>query len=164
MKKTGILLIAVLMLMAGPALLSAQDVNVPAPDFSLKDLQGNGITLAQYKGKVLFLNFWATWCPPCRAEIPDFVAAYEANKSKGLEILGLSVDDMTPAKLQPFVVRAKINYPIALATPNIAEAFQPGPYIPVTIVIDKKGILRHRHVGQMDKETLIHLFEEYNKE
>jgi thiol-disulfide isomerase/thioredoxin len=66
---------------------------VPAPDFSIQDLQGNTLDLASYKGKVLVVNFWATWCPPCRKEIPDFVEAYKELKGEGLEILGLSVDD-----------------------------------------------------------------------
>jgi peroxiredoxin len=164
MKTMRILLIAGLMAVAGQAFLRAQDTGVTAPDFSLKDIRGNEVTLGNYKGKVLFLNFWATWCPPCRAEIPDFIAAYEANKSRGLEILGLSVDDMAADKLQSFIEQAKISYPVALATLGLVDAFRPGQYIPSTIVIDKKGIIRHRHVGQMDKETLLRLFEEYVKE
>jgi cytochrome c biogenesis protein CcmG/thiol:disulfide interchange protein DsbE len=164
MKKTLSLWIGIFFLMAaGVAVLRAQSENVPAPDFVLKDLQGKDLKLADFKGKVLVLNFWATWCPPCRAEIPDFVEAY-ANKDKGLEILGLSVDRMTADKLLPFVSKAKINYPVALADTKIVQDYGPGDYIPATIIIDKKGIVRHRHVGQMDKETLVQLFNQYNNE
>jgi len=159
MKKALTVLIGLsFLLAAGAAILRAQGENVPAPDFVLKDLQGKDVKLADYKGKVLILNFWATWCPPCRAEIPDFVEAYAANRNKGLEILGLSVDLMTANELLPFVSKAKINYPVALADARIVEDYEPGNYIPTTIIIDKKGTVRHRHVGQMDKDTLVRLF------
>jgi len=165
MKKTLSLWIGIFFLMAaGAAVLRAQSENVPAPDFVLKDLQGKDLKLADYKGKVLVLNFWATWCPPCRAEIPDFVEAYAANKNKGLEILGVSVDRMTADRLLPFVSKAKINYPVVLADAKIVQDYEPGDYIPATIIIDKKGIVRHRHVGQIDKETLVRLFNQYNNE
>jgi len=165
MKKTLSLWIGIFFLMAaGAAVLRAQSKNVPAPDFVLKDLQGKDLKLADYKGKVLVLNFWATWCPPCRAEIPDFVEAYAANKDKGLEILGVSVDRMTADRLLPFVSKAKINYPVVLADAKIVQDYEPGDYIPTTIIIDKKGIVRRRHVGQMDKETLVQLFNQYNNE
>ena len=165
MKKTLSLWIGIsFLLAAGAAVLRAQNENVPAPDFVLKDLQGKDLKLADYKGKVLVLNFWATWCPPCRAEIPDFVEAYAANKDKGLEILGVSVDRMTADRLLPFVSKAKINYPVVLADAKIVQDYEPGDYIPTTIIIDKKGIVRRRHVGQMDKETLVQLFNQYNNE
>lgn len=165
MKKILSVLIGISFLMAaGAAVLRAQDENVPAPDFVLKDLQGKDVKLADYEGKVLVLNFWATWCPPCRAEIPDFVEAYAANRDKGLEILGVSVDRMAADRLLPFVIMAKINYPVALADVKIVQNYEPGDYIPATIIIDKKGILRHRHVGRMDKNTLIRLFNQYNNE
>jgi len=165
MKKTLSLWIGIsFLLAAGAAVLRAQSENVPAPDFVLKDLQGKDLKLADYKGKVLVLNFWATWCPPCRAEIPDFVEAYAANKDKGLEILGVSVDRMTADRLLPFVSKAKINYPVVLADAKIVQDYEPGDYIPTTIIIDKKGIVRRRHIGQMEKETLVQLFNQYNNE
>jgi peroxiredoxin len=165
MRKTLTVLIGIsVLLAAGATVMRARSENVAAPDFILKDLQGKDLKLADYKGKVLVLNFWATWCPPCRAEIPEFVEAYSANKDKGLEILGLSVDRMTADKLLPFVSQVKINYPVALADAKIVQDYEPGDFIPATIIIDKKGIVRHRHVGLMDKETLVQLFNQYNSE
>jgi peroxiredoxin len=156
MRKTLTVLIGIsVLLAAGATVMRARSENVAAPDFILKDLQGKDLKLADYKGKVLVLNFWATWCPPCRAEIPEFVEAYSANKDKGLEILGLSVDRMTADKLLPFV---------SLADAKIVQDYEPGDFIPATIIIDKKGIVRHRHVGLMDKETLVQLFNQYNSE
>ncbi|MHB8095248.1 MAG: TlpA family protein disulfide reductase [Candidatus Aminicenantales bacterium] len=159
-----VLIAAVFLFAAGAAVIEAQGVDVPAPNFTVKDLQGNAVSLADYKGKVLFVNFWATWCPPCRAEIPDFIEAFKNNESKGLEILGLSVDKLTLKELQSFVADAKMNYPVALADSKIVGDFQPGQYIPATIVIDKKGIIRHREVGQMDGAKLLQLFNKYNAE
>jgi cytochrome c biogenesis protein CcmG/thiol:disulfide interchange protein DsbE len=134
----------------------------PAPDFSLKDLQGRTVSLADYKGKVLVLNFWATWCPPCRAEIPDFIEAYKDLKAKGLEILGLSVENGPPAKLREWTEKVGINYPVAVATPQVVAAYQPGDYVPSTIIVDRKGQVRYRNVGAMDKETLARLFKEFS--
>ncbi len=132
-----------------------------APDFEIRDLQGTTLTLASYKGKVLVVNFWATWCPPCRKEIPDFIEAYRDYRSQGLEILGLSVDDTTEASLLDWTKRTGINYPVALATPEVLRDFEPGQYIPATIVVDPEGRLRYRHTGLMDKDTLVRLFREY---
>jgi cytochrome c biogenesis protein CcmG/thiol:disulfide interchange protein DsbE len=135
--------------------------SVPAPDFSVKDLQGNVQNLAAFKGKVLVINFWATWCPPCRREIPDFIAAYKELKGEGLEILGLSVDQKTVPELLDWTRQIGVNYPIALATPEIITAYEPGDYIPSTIIIDRKGVIRFRQAELMTKDTLIRLFRQY---
>jgi cytochrome c biogenesis protein CcmG/thiol:disulfide interchange protein DsbE len=134
---------------------------VPAPDFSVQDLDGQTRTLASYSGKVLIVNFWATWCPPCRREIPDFIAAYKELRDEGLEIIGLSVDETTGPALLEWVKKQGINYPIALATPEIVRAFEPGDFIPATIVVDRKGQIRFRQAELMTKETLVRLFNEY---
>jgi cytochrome c biogenesis protein CcmG/thiol:disulfide interchange protein DsbE len=134
---------------------------VPAPEFSIQDLGGNTLTLASFKGKVLVINFWATWCPPCRKEIPDFIAAYKELQDEGLEILGLSVDETTGPALLEWTRKQGINYPIALATPEIVRAYEPGDFIPATIVIDRKGRIRFRQSEMMDKDTLVGLFKQY---
>jgi cytochrome c biogenesis protein CcmG/thiol:disulfide interchange protein DsbE len=134
-----------------------------APDFSIADLQGNTLTLSGYEGKVLFINFWATWCPPCRKEIPDFIEATKELKAEGLEILGISVDQMPAEALLEWVRKTGINYPIALATPEIVQAYEPGEFIPATIVVDRKGVIRYRQSELMDKDTLIKLFRKWGQ-
>lgn len=132
--------------------------NTAAPDFVLKDLKGANVALSDYKGKVIFLNFWATWCGPCRAEIPDFIEAYEKYNKKGLEIIGISLDRGGSAKVLAFVEEHKINYPIVMGTQKVLNDYQPGHFIPTTIIIDRNGKIKHKHVGIMDKETLEKIF------
>jgi len=147
---------------------AAQAGFAAAPDFRLTDLKGKTISLADYKGKVLFLNFWATWCPPCRAEIPDFVEVYSEMKSQGLEILGVSLDTKGKDTVVAFVEKYKINYPVVLeskrATEKIISDFQPGQFIPTTIVIDKQGRIRDKYVGQLDKAQILKYFHQLSSE
>ena len=135
------------------------DNSTPASDFRVKDLKGNEISLSKYNGKVVFLNFWATWCGPCRDEIPGFIEIYNEYKDQGMEIIGISLDDRVGPKLVlKFVEKYKINYPVIMGTDKIVEDYQPGPYIPVTIIVDQEGKIRHRHIGYMSKKTLKNYF------
>jgi peroxiredoxin len=148
---------------AAAACVAAQEEPAPAPDFSVRDLKGNPLSLSSYKGKVLVLNFWATWCAPCREEIPDFIEAYRSLQGQGLEILGLSVDRVPAERLREWTEKAGMNYPVAMATRPLIEDYQPGDYIPATIIIDRIGRIRYRSSGLMDKDTLVRLFREYSK-
>jgi cytochrome c biogenesis protein CcmG/thiol:disulfide interchange protein DsbE len=161
-KKTAAFLI--IALSAGLAPLAAIVPNQPAPAFTLKSLDGKTLALSELKGKIVVVNFWATWCPPCRAEIPDFVEVYEQNRAKGLEIVGVSVDEMTPQQLRPFVDKNKMSYPVALVTDKILRDYGPISAIPTTFIIDKKGIIRHAEEGMMDKQTLTTLFQKLSAE
>ena len=134
-----------------------------APDFFLKDLDGKDISYSDYSGKVLFLNFWASWCPPCRNEIPGFVEVYEKYKNQGMVILGVSVDQGGVDLVKNFAQRYKITYPLAMVTRQIIEDYRPGNSIPFTIIIDKKGMIRARHLGYLDKRELERIFLELSK-
>lgn len=152
-------MVALLFITGAVALKAADDT---APEFKLTDLKGNEITLADLKGKVIFLNFWATWCGPCRIEIPDFIEFYGAYKDKGAAIVGISVD-RSENKVKEFVTENQINYPIVMATNQIMGDYQPGRFIPTTIIIDTGGNIVDKKVGVMDKETLEKYFKELSK-
>jgi len=123
-----------------------------APEFTLEDLKGSKISLSDMNGKVVFLNIWATWCGPCKREIPDFIEMYEQYKDKGLEIIGISVDEISPSRVLQFTEKYKINYPVAMTTAKINRDYGPFRAVPVTIIIDKNGKIRHRQIGQVNKK------------
>ena len=129
-----------------------------APEFTLEDLKGSKISLSDLSGKVIFLNVWATWCGPCKREIPDFIEAYEHYKDKGLEIIGISVDRISQSKVLSFTEKYKINYPVAMTTSKLTKDYGPFPAIPVTIIIDKNGKIRYRQIGQVDKKFVENWF------
>jgi len=127
--------------------------SIDAPDFSLTLIGGETVTLAELTGKVVLLNFWASWCGPCKEEIPHFNDVYVQYKDSGVYIIGVSVD-RGENLVRRFTARREIRYPLAMATPQLIEDYQPGRVIPVTIFIDKKGKVRQKLVGYTDKETL----------
>jgi peroxiredoxin len=119
----------------------------PAKDFSLKDLQSKKVSLSDFRGKVVLLNFFATWCPPCRQEIPELIKLYQQNKPKGLEIIGISLDsDDFPFLIKNFVKRMKIPYPVVIGTEEVAEAYRIIG-VPITLIIDKEGKIFRRFDG-----------------
>jgi peroxiredoxin len=128
--------------------------NAKAANFSLKTSDGKVIELAKLKGKVVLVNFWATWCPPCRAEIPDFMKVYSEYKSKGLEMIGISVDQDGWEAVTPFLKKNPINYPIVVDDGSVAKSYGNIEAIPTTIIVDKNGNIVARHVGGMSKAQL----------
>jgi thiol-disulfide isomerase/thioredoxin len=124
-------------------------------NFTLKDLTGAKVKLADFKGKVIALNFWATWCVPCKAEIPEFVDLQSRYGEQGLQFIGLSVDDPL-SKLKPYVDQMKMNYPILQGRGNdaILDAFAPIGSLPVTVLISRDGTVCKKHVGPVTKELL----------
>ena len=161
MRKSVLLITLIaLTLIASAATLAAKEK--PAPDFAFTDLVGNEITLDNLKGKLIFLNFWATWCGPCRHEIPDFIEFYDTYKEQGIEIIGISVDK-SEKKVKNFMDKHKINYPVAMATNKIMGDYKPGRYIPTTIIINPNGEIVEKKVGIMDKATLESYFQEFLK-
>lgn len=125
-----------------------------APEFTLEGLKGSRISLSDLSGKVVMLNVWATWCGPCKREIPDFIEAYERYKDKGLEIIGISVDRISQSRVLQFAEKYKINYPVVMATSRLTKDYGPFPAIPVTIIIDKNRKIRYRQIGLVNKKFI----------
>ena len=124
-------------------------------DFTLKDPNGGNVKLSDYKGKVVLLNFWATWCGPCKMEIPEFVEAYSKYRDKGFVILGvLSEDDPAPNELEAFMGDFKMNYPVLRAHLPLEESFGTLWALPTSYVIDRKGQVCSKHMGPFSKEAL----------
>ncbi len=119
----------------------------PAPSWKLQDLDGKPVTLDQFKGKVVVLDFWATWCPPCRAEIPGYTDLMRKYEKEGLVIVGASVDQGGPDVVKPFAQKMGINYPLVMADEATATAYGATEAIPTTIIIDRAGQIRDRKVG-----------------
>src|SRR5439155_6054899 len=117
-------------------------------NFTMKDVTGRNVRLSDYKGKVILLDFWATWCGPCKFEIPGFVALQEKYGSRGLQVIGVSVDDELE-KLAPYVKAYKMNYPVlqGLGHEDVQEAYGPIFGIPVNVVISREGKICVRHTG-----------------
>lgn len=131
-------------------------VGEPAPDFSLKTIEGDGVKLSDFKGKTVLLNLWASWCPPCRYEMPGIQAAYEKYKDRGLVVLGIDYavqDNLQDAK--DFVEEFKLTFPILLdETGEVSAGLYGMRGLPTSYFIDKEGILQHIQVGAMLPEKL----------
>lgn len=117
-------------------------------DFTIKDVDGNNVSLSTYKGKVVLLNFWATWCGPCKAEIPGFVKLQEKYRDRGLVIVGYSVDD-TAEKAKAYAAQYKMNYPILLGEgrEDLQEAYGPIWGLPSSFIISRDGKVCRKHIG-----------------
>jgi cytochrome c biogenesis protein CcmG/thiol:disulfide interchange protein DsbE len=121
----------------------------PAPDFSLTDLAGNKLRLSDYHGRVVLLDFWATWCDPCKREIPHFVEMQSRYGPQGLQVIGISMDD--DVKLaREFQGQFKMNYPVAMGSAHLASQYGGILGLPITFVIDRRGRIVSRHVGATD--------------
>ncbi|MGE5242823.1 MAG: TlpA family protein disulfide reductase [Betaproteobacteria bacterium] len=138
---------------AGPAVCdaNAKPANL---NFTLKDVNNRPVRLADYKGKVIVLDFWATWCGPCKIEIPGFVDLQNRYGRNGLQVIGVSVDD-TLDKLTPFVRQFKMNYPVlqGLDHDDVQDAFGPMWGIPTTVLITRDGRVCKKHIGMSAKDV-----------
>ncbi len=127
-----------------------------APDFVLTTTENKKLKLSDYKGKVVIVDFWATWCAPCRRGIPDLVSLKSEFKNKDLEIIGISVDqENTLSSIKPFIKENKINYPIVYGNMDVVAAYGNIPSIPTSFIVDKEGKIAASYVGLVDKEVYL---------
>lgn len=124
------------------------EAGMKAPDFSLKDVNGNVVTLSNYRGKVVLIDFWATWCPPCRMELPHFKKIHQKYADKNFVILGIAIDD--DAKVKKFVQKEKIPFTIAHGDRETAKAYNVRAF-PTTFLLDTEGNVKYNWVGYKDQ-------------
>jgi cytochrome c biogenesis protein CcmG/thiol:disulfide interchange protein DsbE len=135
----------------GASHLKAEASRKPAPNFSLKDADGRIVQLSDFRGKVVLLNFWATWCDPCRIEIPWFVEFERQHKGQGFAVVGVSMDEDGWQAIKPFISEAGINYRILLGDDKIAELYGGIDSLPTSFVIDREGRIAAVHIGLVSK-------------
>lgn len=126
----------------------AQSAPQPA-SLRLKNINGRWVNLTNYKGKVVLINFWATWCPPCRQEIPDLIKMQQRYRNKGLQIVGITYPPQKISEVRRFARKLRMNYPVAIGTKATKSQFTSSETLPVTIVIDRNGIVREVIEGIM---------------
>ena len=124
-------------------------------NFNIKDINGKDVALNSFKGNVILLDFWATWCPPCKKEIPEFIGLYNKYKTRGFVVVGVSVDDST-SDVKKFIKQFKMTYPVLMGyeRDDLKEAFAPMPGFPTTLVIARDGNICFQHTGFTPPEQI----------
>ncbi len=136
---------------AGPVALQFFRDPKPVPTFTARDLDGNELDSATYKGKVTLVNYWATWCPPCRAEIPSLIALQQKYGAQ-IQIIGVSEDDIPPAQVKKFTEDNHFNYPVVMNSPALEKIFTGVAALPTSFIVDRDGRLVQRHVGMLQAD------------
>jgi thiol-disulfide isomerase/thioredoxin len=140
--------------MIAVVLITAGDASADPVDYALPDLQGHSRSLADYRGKWVIVNYWATWCPPCQEEIPDLVDFHERHKSKDAVVLGINFEDIGTKQLQSFVDSYLISYPVLQSEPLLSTPLGEVPGLPTTYIIAPDGTPVARQVGPVTGEQL----------
>ena len=123
----------------------------PAPDFSLRDANNHEVKLSDFQGKVVLLNFWATWCGPCKIEMPWFVEFQRKYRDRGFSVIGVAMDEEGWNVVRPFADRLKLNFPIVIGNDEVADKYGGIAALPTTYIIDKQGKVALMHQGLTSK-------------
>jgi cytochrome c biogenesis protein CcmG, thiol:disulfide interchange protein DsbE len=126
----------------------------PAPGFELRSLDGSVVSLDDYRGQVVLVNFWASWCPPCRVEMPGFERVYRERRDQGFVILGIATDTHAEDAIREFIAEHDITYPILLANRQVIQDYGGIRSLPETFLVDREGVIRHRIIGYFAEPAL----------
>jgi cytochrome c biogenesis protein CcmG/thiol:disulfide interchange protein DsbE len=138
----------------GPLLLVGNVQGLPAPDFTLLSLDGSTVKLSEFRGKAVLLNFWATWCPPCKVEMPWFEDLQKKYGKDGLVVLGVAMDDSEPATIAKFANELGVNYRVLLGTDKVSDAYGDVQYLPTTFYIGRDGTIVDKMTGLLDRKEI----------
>ena len=125
-----------------------------APDFALTSLDGKTLKLSDYRGKAVLLNFWATWCEPCKIEMPWFVDLQKKYEAQGFTVLGVAMDDSSPSDIADFAKKMGVNYPIVIGKEAVGDQYGGIPYLPSSFYIDRDGKIVDRVFGLMSRSEI----------
>ncbi len=125
-----------------------------APNFTLRGLDGKPVRLADYRGRAVVVDFWATWCAPCRLSMPHLSAIQNRYRDQGLAVIGVSVDDGDPEMVRRFAARLRLSFRVAVADQHVMDLYGPLRAIPTTFYINRRGDVVRRVVGYIDEETM----------
>ncbi len=141
-------------LLIGVAVAPASAGDMTAPAFSVKTVEGKSLKLGDLRGKPVIVDFWATWCGPCRASMPDLDEIQARYAARGLTVVGMSVDETGPLPVKRYAQRLGVKFTIAMANDDVLDAYGPIRQIPTTFFINRKGEIVRRVIGRIDGETL----------
>jgi len=171
MKQAAIVILIGLLALAGGIVLRSslypapETETSPLTEFTLPDLSGKVRSINEWRDKIRVINFWATWCPSCREEMPDLVALQEQYASQNVQMIGIALEDKEP--VEEYLEFIKINYPTLVAGDQgmtlAAQLGNRAEAIPFTVVVDRQGIIRHRHLGKFSKSDLAEIINEILK-
>jgi peroxiredoxin len=143
----------------GTAPANATPAPQKAPDFTLSDLNGKSVKLSDFRGKIVVIDFWATWCPPCEFQIPVLNSVYDSHRDRDVVILGVSVDTDGPDAVRAFTEKRQVRYQILLGSESLAREFG-APGFPSLIVVGPDGFIRSMHVGLVEQPELLQVLAE----
>jgi peroxiredoxin len=138
----------------GPIKLVGDVRGLPVPDFDLATLDGQRVKLSDYRGKTVLLNFWATWCQPCKIEMPWFVELQNQYGKDGLVVLGVAMDDSEASKIAQFSHEMGVNYPVLLGTDQVSDDFGNVQFLPTTFYIDRNGVIVQKVAGLLSRKDI----------
>jgi cytochrome c biogenesis protein CcmG, thiol:disulfide interchange protein DsbE len=145
--------IFIAVLLAACTCVAQSKIGDAAPAFTIKTINGKNVSLSDFKGKVVLVNFWATWCGPCQTEMPRFMCFQREYGAERFQVIGISMDD-SDAPVRTFVAKLKVNYPVAMGTAKLAGSYGGILGMPITLLIDRSGNIAKRYEGAVDLNAM----------